>query len=130
MSARKWGSWNSVLGWFASMALIHFIPWCWKEMYIYIYTNKDIHIYIHIHDCTYIYIYILLFSHSVMSNSPYDPMDCSTPAVLHYLPEFASLSSLSPRVCSNSCPLSRWFHPTISFFVTPFFSCSQSFPAS
>ena len=22
--------------------------------------------------------------------------------------------SLSPRVCSNSCPLSRWCHPTIS----------------
>ena len=22
--------------------------------------------------------------------------------------------SLSPRVCSNSCPLSQWYHPTIS----------------
>ena len=37
---------------------------------------------------------------------------------------------LSPRVCSNSCPLSRWCHPTISSSVTPFFSCPQSFPAS
>ena len=27
---------------------------------------------------------------------------------------------LSPRVCSNSCPLSRWCHPTISPSVTPF----------
>ena len=27
--------------------------------------------------------------------------------------------SLSPRVCSNSCPLSRWCHPTISSSVTP-----------
>ena len=26
---------------------------------------------------------------------------------------------LSPRVCSNSCPLSQWCHPTISFSVTP-----------
>ena len=35
--------------------------------------------------------------------------------VLHYLP--------------NLCPRSQWSHPTISFFVTPFSSCSQSFPA-
>ena len=34
-----------------------------------------------------------------------DPMDCRTPGfpVLHYL-----------RVCSYSCPLSQWCHPTIS----------------
>ena len=38
--------------------------------------------------------------------------------------------SSSPRVCSNSCPLSRWYHPTISFSVIPFSSCLQSFPAS
>ena len=42
----------------------------------------------------------------------------------------ASLSSLSPEVCSHSCPLSRWCHPTISSSVTPFSSCLQSFPAS
>ena len=34
------------------------------------------------------------------------------------------------RVCSNSCPLSRWGHPTISSSVAPFSSCSQSSPAS
>ena len=27
--------------------------------------------------------------------------------------------SLSPRVCSASCPLSQWCHPTISSFVAP-----------
>ena len=32
------------------------------------------------------------------------------------------------RAYSNSCPLSRWCHPTISSSVTPF--CIQSFPAS
>ena len=37
--------------------------------------------------------------------------------------------SLSPEICSNSCPLSQWCHPTISS-VTPFSSCPQSFPAS
>ena len=37
---------------------------------------------------------------------------------------------LSPGVCSNSCPLSQWCHPTISPSVAPFSSCPQSFPAS
>ena len=35
-----------------------------------------------------------------------------------------------PGVCSNSCPLSRWRHPTISPSVVPFSLCLQSFPAS
>ena len=38
--------------------------------------------------------------------------------------------SPSLRVCSNSCPLSQWCHPTISSSVTPFSSCPQSFSAS
>ena len=38
--------------------------------------------------------------------------------------------SSSPWACSNSCPLSQWFHPTISSSVVPFSSCLQSFPAS
>ena len=37
--------------------------------------------------------------------------------------------SPTPRVYSNSCPLSQWCHPTISFSVIPF-SHLQSFPAS
>ena len=38
--------------------------------------------------------------------------------------------SPTPRVYSNSCPSSRWCHPTISSSVTTFSSCLQSFPAS
>ena len=38
--------------------------------------------------------------------------------------------SLSTIVCSNSCSLSQWCHPTISSSVIPFSSCPQSFPAS
>ena len=38
--------------------------------------------------------------------------------------------SPSPRVCSNSCPLGQWCHPTISSSVTPVSSCPQSFSAS
>ena len=37
--------------------------------------------------------------------------------------------SPTPRACSNSWPLSRWYHPTISSSVLPF-SCLQTFPAS
>ena len=38
--------------------------------------------------------------------------------------------SPSPGVCSNSCPLSQWCHPTSSSSVVPFFSRLQCFPAS
>ena len=38
--------------------------------------------------------------------------------------------SLTPRVYSNSCLLSQWYHPTISSFVVPFSSRFQSFQAS
>ena len=38
--------------------------------------------------------------------------------------------SPTPRVYSNSCPLIRWGHPTISSSVIPFSSCLQFFPAS
>ena len=35
--------------------------------------------------------------------------------------------SPTPRVYSNSCPLSRWCHPAISSSIVPFSSCPQSF---
>ena len=50
-----------------------------------------------------------------------DPVGCSTrPPCL----------SPTPGAHSNSCPLSRWCHPTISSSVVPFSSRLQSFPAS
>ena len=42
----------------------------------------------------------------------------------------ASLSSLFPRVCSNSCPLSWWCYLTFVFSAALFSFCLQSFPAS
>ena len=67
------------------------------------------------------YFDLLLFSHSVVSDS-------SQSHVLQHARLPCPL--LSPRVCSNSCPLSQWCLPTISSSVTPFYSCLQSFPAS
>ena len=38
--------------------------------------------------------------------------------------------SLSPRVCSNSRPLSQWWYLTVSSSAAPFSFCLQFFPAS
>ena len=62
-----------------------------------------------------------LFSHSFVSNS-WQPHGLQHSKL--------SCPSLFPGVCSDSCPLSRWCHPTISSSVTSFSSCPQSFPAS
>ena len=53
----------------------------------------------------------MLFSRSVVSNSlwPHGLQHTSLPCPLP-----------SPRRCSNSCPWSRWCHPTISSSVLPF----------
>ena len=61
------------------------------------------------------------FSHSVMSDSLWPH------GLQHARPH---CPSPTPRVYSNSCPLSRWCHLTISFSVVPFSSHLQSFPAS
>ena len=42
----------------------------------------------------------------------------------------ASLSITNSQSLLNSCPLSRWCHPTISSPVVHFSSCPQSFPTS
>ena len=62
-----------------------------------------------------------MFSCSVMSNSlwprelQHTRLPCPSP---------------TPGVCSNSCPLIQWCHPTISSSVATFSSRLQSFPAS
>ena len=69
----------------------------------------------------FFYLLFLLFCHSVLSSSlwPHGLQDARLPC-----------PSLSPRNCSNSCPLSRWCHPNISSSVTLFSSCPQFFTAS
>ena len=64
---------------------------------------------------------LLLFSRSVVSDSlrhrglQHGRLPCPSPSL---------------RVYSDSRPLSRWCHPTISSSVIPFSSCLQSFPPS
>ena len=61
------------------------------------------------------------FSYSVVTDSLWlhglqgDMLPCPSP---------------TPRVYSNTCPLSRWCHPTTSPFVIPFSFCPYSFSAS
>ena len=64
---------------------------------------------------------MLSFSHSVVSDSlqthglQHPRLSCPLP---------------TPRIYSHSCPLSQWWHPTISPLVILLSSCLQSFPAS
>ena len=61
------------------------------------------------------------FSCSVMSNSLrlHEPQHARPPC-----------PTPTPWAHPNSCPLSQWFHSTISSSVVPFSSCPQFFPAS
>ena len=67
------------------------------------------------------YYYSVQFSRSVTSGSlrPHEPQHTRPPC-----------PSPAPGAYPNSCPLSRWCHPTILSSVVPFSSCPQSFPAS
>ena len=61
------------------------------------------------------------FSHSVLSSS----------LQLHELQHARLPCPLpTPRACSNSCTLSRWWHPTTLSSFVPFSFYLQSFPAS
>ena len=61
------------------------------------------------------------FSNSVVSSSlwPYEPQHARPPC-----------PSPTPGVHSNPCPLSWWYHSTMSSSVVPFSFCPQSLPAS
>ena len=88
-----------------------FFPFGWAKMLYCYYINWN-----------FLLFSSVQFSHSVESNflQPHG-LQCARHPCL----------SPTPGVDSNSCPLSRWCHPTISSSVViPFSSCLQSFPAS
>ena len=75
--------------------------------------NKEIKIDIKRHE-------VLLLSHQVVSNSLW-PHELQHTRLCCPLP--------SPVLCSNSCPLSQWCHPTLPS-VAPFILPSESFPVN
>ena len=70
---------------------------------------------------THLWFSSVQFSHSVVSDSlwPHESQHARPPC-----------PSPTPRVHSDSCPLSRWCHPAISSSVVPFSSCPQSLSVS
>ena len=115
-SSPSWPLRGSILGWFGDQRSWRQSAWTWIPIAFlensFSVLNGD-----HQKDS----IQSVQFSHSVMSNSLW----------LHGL-QHARLPcpSPTPRVYSNSCPLSRWCQPTISFSVVPFSYYLQSFTAS
>ena len=66
------------------------------------------------------YLFSFQFSRSIVSDSlrPHGLQHARPPC-----------PSPTPGACSNSCPLSRWCHPTNSSSVVPFSSCLPIFPS-
>ena len=119
----KWEDWKSgniVLIWKTNLnggELLGTFIWVafWRKLYVCIalYHLSFKNIFHHVSS--------VQFSRSVMSDSllPHGLQQARLPC-----------PPSTPGAYSNSCPLSWWCHPTISFSVIPFSSCLQSFPAS
>ena len=94
---------------------------CTAKWFIYTYIHSFSDLFSHISYYRTFSSLLLLFSRSVVSDFlwPHGLQHAGLPCL-----------SLSPRVCSDSCLLSWWCHPTNSSSVYPFSSCPQSFPES
>ena len=77
------------------------VPW-WHKNKISLYLWRKIFSYIAFIDFSFICDFIVIVQSLSMSHE------------FHELHSRLSCLSLSPRVCSNSCPLSQWCYPTIS----------------
>ena len=97
-------------------SLAGYSPWGGKESDV---TERLTHA-LQFIACLFILLLLLLFSGSVVSDSLQPHVLQHTRLLCH---------SPSPRVSSNSCPLSRSCHPVILSSLIPF-SCLQSFPPS
>ena len=94
-------------------SLVGYSPWCHKEL--------DMTEWLSTHTQYIRQLNVVQFSRSAVFDSLW-------PHGLQH--SWLPCPSPTPRVYSNSCPLSRWCHPAISFSVVPFSSHLQSFPAS
>ena len=105
-------AWNYILGhWAECPNLLHYFARKMRTSILF--TNLKMHF----NFCKAEF--CCLVSHLWLCN----PIDCMQHSRL-------PCPSPSLSVCSNSCPLSWWCHPTISSSVIPFFSCLQYFSAS
>ena len=113
------GTRGRVIVWWFQIGIsskIHLFLYCdWEAVYTIVllkfkYTLKIL--------CFY---WLLLFSSWVMSNS------LRPPGLQHARPP---CPSLSPRVCSDSCPLSHWCCLTITSSAALSSFCFQCFPTS
>ena len=101
----------------------HFIDLISQSLSLYKYSCGDLYMRMKIQKRNFIlrFVVSVQFSHSVMPDS----------LQTHGLQQARlPCPSPTPRVYSNSCPLSWWCHPTISSSVVHFSSCLKSFPAS
>ena len=92
----------------------------------------------------YSHVVVQSLSHAQLFASPWtaahqDSLSFSSVKLLNLVWRFATPWTAAPQAScpsptsgtySNSCPLHRWCHPTISSSVVPLSSCLQSFPAS
>ena len=116
---RQWDLPIVDMGWKRAIQLSMFEVNYWRKLRYFI----SISYWVHFSE----YIDSVQFSHSVVSNSlqPHEPQHARPPC-----------PSPTPEIHSNSCPLSRWCHPAISYSVIPFslhpqsLSASESFPIS
>ena len=95
-------------------------PWLWAEAQVFpLYADQSLDVSC-LEGCGFGTGTSLLFSHSVFSDSlwPHGLQHARLPS-----------PSPSPGACSNSCPLSRWCHPTILSSVGHYSSCLHYFPA-
>ena len=120
-----WGRQESNTSWVTEtiyMTCIHFLRSCFQFAYNLKRKKKVLPmIMVKIENEYYIKPQSVQFSRSVLSNSLW-------PHGLQH--DRLSYPSPTPGACSNSCPSSRWCHPTISSSVVPFSPCLQFFPAS
>ena len=78
----------------------------------------------------------MVFIHIFSTNQTFSSVQFSRSVVSDFLRPCESqharppCPSTTPRVHSDSHPLSQWCHPAISSSVIPFSSCPQSLPAS
>ena len=106
---------GSSLSWYVSEFLV-FVGW--NNIPLYVYTEFCLSTHLSVDMWVSFTFSVSQFSRSV-SLWPHGLQHPSPPC-----------PSPTPGVYSNSCPLSRWCHPTILSSVVPFSSCLQSFPAS